>query len=105
LGIPPPADGPAAAAKALSLVTGGAENVLMSIDAAAAPTQGERLRIQGVLAQSRAAVEAWLRGGCASMFTPHELDKLFDIWSGMWAAIDASVSQETRAQLQHLPIR
>ncbi len=105
LGINPPQDAPESAAKALSLVSGGADYFSASVHAASPLTSGERGKIDSAFARSRAAVEALLRGGSSVNPTPAQLENLSAIWTGLWNAIDASVSGKVRSSLHQLPIR
>jgi hypothetical protein len=105
LGITPPAEASNAAAKALSLATGGAEYFLMAVDAAASPTPGERGAIEGALLRSRRAVEELLRDRPGTALSSSDVRKLSDLWNQLWITIDASVGMETRHRLEQLSIR
>ena len=100
LGIEPPQAAPETVAKALSLVSGGADYFAASIHAAAPLTTAEAKRVDAVFAQSRATVETLLRGP-----TPPDFEQLSAVWTGLWKAVDSSVSRSARPSLQHLPIR
>ncbi|HEY6343895.1 MAG TPA: hypothetical protein VIY49_20560 [Bryobacteraceae bacterium] len=101
-----PHDAPITAAKALSLVSGGAGYFAASIRAATGPlTGGEQKHIDAAFAQSHAAVEQFLRARPLGTLTHSELDHLSAIWAGLWKAVDASVSHKMRLRLQELPTR
>lgn len=102
LGIAQPPNAPMAAAKALSLVTGGMEFVESSIDAAA-PGATRRARVLAGLAQARASVESLVHRTQEGTLSETELTTLGRTWGEMWDAIDTSLSAESRRQL--LPIR
>jgi len=97
LGIKPAQGTPQAAAKALSLVSGGAEHFSASIHAAVPLTSAERKRVDAAFTRSRSAVETLLRGS--------ELENLSAVWTELWKAVDSSVSPKARRTLQQAPIR
>jgi hypothetical protein len=105
LGIEPAQDAPDTAARALSLVSGGAEYFSASVHAAAPLTSTEAKKVDAAFARSRVAVEALLRGPSIVTPTPSELESLSAIWTGLWKEIDSSVSPKTRASLQRVPNR
>ncbi len=103
LGLPVPHDAPATAAKALALISGGAEYFSASLHAAVALTSSERKKVDAAFDRSRAAVEALLRGTSAP--EPSQLKTLEGIWTKLWNEIEASVSSKARPALQRLSIR
>jgi hypothetical protein len=105
LGIKPPQDAPGAAAKALALVSGGAEYFSASVHAAVPLTSIESKKVGAAFARSRVAVEALLRGPSIATPTPSELENLSAIWTRLWKEIDSSVGRKTRPSLQRVPIR
>ena len=105
LGLTPPPDAPAAAGKALSLVTGGAEHLSMMIDAAAPMTARERRAVNGAVNGARGAVMALLRDRAASMVTSADATAFAEIWSRLWPRIDAAVTPATADRLRHLAFR
>jgi hypothetical protein len=104
LGIEPAENAPDAAAKALSLVSGGADYYSASIRAAAPLTSAERKKIDAAVARSRVAVEALLRDSTI-VPTTSELETLAAVWTGLWKEIDSSVGPHARLSLQRVPIR
>jgi hypothetical protein len=106
LGIQPAqGDAPDAAARALSLVSGGAEYFSGSVHAAVPLTSTERRKVDAAFARSRAAVEALVRGLSIATPTLSELQNLSAVWTGLWKEIDSSVRPKTRASLQRVPTR
>ncbi len=105
LGIEPAQDAPETAAKALALVSGGAEYFLASVHAAVSLTSAESKKVEAAFARSRVAAEALLRGPAIATPTPSELENLSAIWTRLWKEIDSSVSPNTRRSLRTLPIR
>ena len=105
LGIKPAPDAPVIAAKALSLVSGGTEHFSASINAAVPLTLTERKKVDAAFARSRAAVETMLHGRSILTPTPSDLENLSVVWTGLWKAVDSSVSRKARPSLQQLPIR
>ena len=104
LGITPPEKAPLEAAKSLSLMTGSAEYFTLCIEALAPLNTAERKRISAEFSRARTRVEALLPGH-PSTLTPQQLTRLATIWHETWAAIEASVTPQTRQHLQHLHIR
>ena len=104
LGIEPPKGAPEAAAKALSLASGGAEYFSASINAAARLTTAERKKVDATLARSQRAVDSLLRGRPA-VLTASQVEQLSAIWTGLWKAIDASVRPTVRPLVRQLPVR
>ena len=105
LGIEPPQDAPDTAARALSLVSGGAGYFSASIHATVPLTSTERRKVDAAFARSRGAVGALVRGPSTATLTPSELQNLSAVWTGLWKEIDASVSPKTRASLKRVPTR
>lgn len=105
LGIQPAPDVPETAARALSLVSGGAEYFSASVKAAVPLTSTERKKVDAAFARSRVAVEALLRGPSIATPTRSELENLSAVWTGLWKEIESSVNPKTRASLQRAPIR
>ena len=95
---------PEAAAKALSLASGGAEYFSASINAAARLTTAERKKVDATLARSQRAVDSLLRGRSA-VLTASQVEQLSAIWTGLWKAIDASVRPTVRLLVRQLPVR
>ena len=105
LGFRPPQDAPGTAAKALSLVSGGAEYFSASINAVVPLTSAERKKVDAAFARSRVVVDALLRDPSIVIPAPSELEKLSAVWTGLWKEIDSSVSPRARSSLQQVPIR
>lgn len=105
LGIRPAEGAPATAAKALALVSGGAEHFSASVYAAVPLTSTERKKVDAAFARSRVAVEALLKGTSIATSTPSELESLSAVWTRLWKEIDSSVGPKARPSLQRVPIR
>jgi hypothetical protein len=105
LGIQPAQDAPDTAARALSLVSGGAEYFSASVHAAVPLTSTERRKVDAAFVRSRATVEALVCGPSIAAPTPSGLQNLSAVWMGLWKEIDASVSPKSRASLQRVPTR
>ena len=101
LSLDPPNPPPVAASKAISMITGGSDYFLTSIEAAAGLTASDRKTIQSAFRRTEARVRMFLSGrSVGPTLTPEDLDQLSTLWTNMWAAIDASVSKQTHLQLQ-----
>jgi hypothetical protein len=106
LGLKPLADTQVTAAKALSLVSGGGDYFAASIEAGAGPLTASELRkVDAVLKRAHAAVAQLLHHRTAGMLTSSDRANLSAIWTGLWKAVDRSVSPTARARLQELPTR
>jgi hypothetical protein len=104
-GIKPAQGAPDTAAKALALVSGGAEYFSASVHAAVPLTSTESKKVDAAFARSRAAVEALLRGPSIATPTPSELESLSAVWTRLWKEIDSSVGPKARPSLQRVLIR
>jgi hypothetical protein len=105
LGIEPDPGAPESAAKALSLVSGGAAYFAASIHASVPLTSAEGRKIDDAFARSRLAVETLLRGRPDRTPTASESESLSEVWTRLWKAVDSSVNRKARASLQQLSIR
>jgi hypothetical protein len=105
LGIKPPNDAPAAAARALSLATVSTEYFLVAADAAASLTSSEHSALEKALARSRGVVQKLLRDRKEAELSSSELKELANVWNQLWIAVDVSVRPQTRARLQQLSLR
>jgi hypothetical protein len=105
LGIKPAQDAPDTAARALSLVSGGAEYFSASVKAAVPLSSTERKKVDAAFARSLVAVEALLRGPFIAALTPSDLESLSAVWTRLWKELDSSVSGKARPSLQLVPIR
>lgn len=102
VGLAAPAGAPVAAAKALSLTTGGVDHVSMSIDAAVTLTPAERGAIDRAFGRARSTVDALLRERTGPTLAPDELALLSATWRDMWTTIDAAVRADARMALAPL---
>jgi len=105
LGVRPAQGAPDTAAKALALVSGGAEYFSASVHVSAPLTSTERTKVDAAFARSRVAVEALLQGTSFATPTPSELERLSAVWTRLWKEIDSSVGPNARPSLQRVPIR
>jgi hypothetical protein len=105
LGIRPAQGAPDTAAKALALVSGGAEYFSASVHASTPLTSTEGKKVDAAFARSRVAVEALLHRTSVAMPTLSELESLSAVWTKLWKEIDASVGPNARLSLQRVPIR
>ncbi len=110
LGIKPAQEAPETAAKALALVSGGAEYFSASVHASVPLTSAETKKVDAAFARSRVAMQALLqrvlpRSASDATPTQSELEGFSAIWSGLWKEIDSSVGPKARASLQQAPIR
>jgi len=106
LGIMAPKSIPPAAAKALSLTTGG-DNFYRALALAVGhPATDDQAKIEAVLQRYRRLVGAWVveTQGNAEPGTT-ELEKLADVWESMWAEINEIVSPEVRERLRLIRAR
>ena len=103
VGMQPP-EAPEAAAKALALVSGGAEYFSHCVTAAVPLNPTEREKVNSEFARSRKVAETILQPH-RSRLTASDLEQLSACWHKLWVEIDSSVSLKSRARLQQLPVR
>jgi hypothetical protein len=100
LGIPPPESGPVAAAKALSLVTGGDAYYLALFRALGTPGEADDEAFQAVLARGRRQVEERLDAVRSEQPPTADLiDGLVRIWEGLSVEVERNVSPEVARRL------
>ena len=105
LGYGHPSKTPSAAAKALSLVSGGRDYFEMSIEAAGASGVGERRVVKESMDRAQTSVLSVVESvGSAEMGEAH-VSRLAAIWRHMWGQIDAALTPMIRDKLSELPIR
>ncbi|MEO6214303.1 MAG: hypothetical protein ABIP65_11805, partial [Vicinamibacterales bacterium] len=93
----------AAAAKALSLASGGSSYFATSI--AAVTGNDEAPLVRAAFERAQAIVQEILRENTGPILSGTRVTKLAGAWREMWDAIDASLSAPERERLAHLPIR
>jgi len=100
LGLPPPEAPAVAAAKALSLLTGGDEYVAEAVARTRLSTEPAR-SVGDALSRARSRVEAVLRGRPRHVQLGHEeLDALSAEWERLWNDIDRDLTPEARERLR-----
>ena len=99
-----PAEFPQAAAKALSLASGGRDYVEAALDAAGA-AGGPEHAVTQALDRAVERVIRLLPPGRGTAPDQSELERLADIWTEMWAAIDEAVPPSNRQSLARLAVR
>ena len=88
LGLAIPANAPADAAKALSLLTGGMDYFAEGFAAEPRPAPRDRARIDTALRQARLKVEAVLHNRRGNELTPDQLSALAVIWKDLERALN-----------------
>jgi len=103
LGLEPDPTAPPAAAKALSLASGGSNYFMTSIAAVTGPRDATAL----TAAFQRAVITAEdiVRENNDRKLTGPRLQRLAHTWRELWVQVDASLSDADRERLSHLPIR
>lgn len=103
-GLAPPADAHPAAARALSLISGGDAYYLQLFRTLADPSPSQDRKVRAVLARFRGQVAGWLGGRAASEAQPHdaELFMLSDLWTRLWTEIGATLEPESAARLREV---
>lgn len=104
-GLGVPAGFPEAAAKALSLASGGRDYVEASVEAAGADGGHERAAVKQALDRAVERVIVLLPPGRRTALDWSELGRLAGIWTEMWAAIDEAVPPRVRKSLASLAVR
>ena len=92
LDIPPPDGAPEAAAKAVSLLSGGADYFMASLDQML--SQSERQRVELALAHAESEVELLIRRRGAFSLTPRDAADLSEVWFRLWNTIDAPGAEQ-----------
>jgi hypothetical protein len=105
LGLTAPPDAPAAAGKALSLVAGGTDHLLMTIEAAAPLNVRERGAVNRAVNGARHAAMAVLERRLTSMVTAADATRLAGVWNRLWPRIDAAVAPAAADRVRRLAIR
>ena len=101
LGLAIPQAMPGAAARAVSLASGGSRFFADVINAATESSQS-RL-VQKALTEAEQSVRAVLfRRADRIELDAAELDELSGIWQALWRSVDAAFPPDIRAHLQHL---
>ncbi|MEO5895421.1 MAG: hypothetical protein ABIS06_06950 [Vicinamibacterales bacterium] len=103
LGLDPNIDAPAAAAKALSLASGGSGYFSASIGAVTGTSETPQVR--AAFARAQDAVLTILRDNTAPGLDHARVTRLAEVWREIWNAIDSSLSAQERESLEHLKIR
>jgi len=104
-GSRPPPEPPPAAAKALSLASGGRDYFEMAIEAAGSIDPSERRGVQTAFDAAERDVQSLVRTAPDSLTATTTLARLTGIWTALWETIDRTVGPETRRRLARLPIR
>lgn len=105
LGLHPEEPAAGAAAKALSLLSGG-DSYLADVLANALPPSPERAKtIDGALARARLRVAARVQGLSGRSLARTDLEVLSAIWEELWQDLDRRLPAEVRVRLRGLPIR
>ena len=100
LGRTPPPGAPAAAGRALSLVTGGDGHLARAVKAAD-PLPAERQRlVDDAIARARAEVEGILRGRPGTELAAADAGRLEATWSALWREIAGLLPVEVMDQLR-----
>jgi hypothetical protein len=105
LGVTPPAAGPAATGKTLSLLVGGREYLERAIAASTTLSGAERARVDRAFDRAVAAAEATVKGLAGPAIGDADGLRLAEIWAALWADIDAVVSDDARERLAILAVR
>jgi hypothetical protein len=104
-GATPPPEPQPAAAKALSLASGGREYFEMAIEAAGSTDPTEKRAVQAAFDSAERDVQSIVTTAPDSLNSTDTLTKLTGIWTALWETIDRTVGAETRRELVRLPIR
>ena len=104
-GLRPESRPPVAAARALSLATGGRDYFEMSIDAAGANGADERTAVKDAMDRAQASGVSVLEALQSDGIRDVHIARLVAIWTDMWNAIDQALAPQVRQKLSHLPIR
>lgn len=105
VGQQPPANAPRAAAKALSLATGGRDYFELSIEAAGAVTADERGSVKRAMDIAQTSVASTLASVRNEELDNHVLGRFVAIWADMWTAIERAIDPAVRQRISELPIR
>lgn len=105
LGLAAPVGTSPAAAKAVSLVTGGLDYLLAMIDATVKLAPPARRAVAEIVNSSETAIREVLAGRSDSALSSADVDALATKWSELWAQLDGAVAPETARQLKLVQIR
>lgn len=103
LGLDPDAAATPAAAKALSLASGGASYFMSSIAAVAASR--DATEVSAAFQRAAMTVQGIVRENNDRRLNATRMQQLADTWRELWLEIDRSLSDTDRERLSHLPIR
>jgi uncharacterized membrane protein len=99
LGLATPPDAPTACAKALALVSGGAEHLAGVLEAAGAEAPSERRVARDALARAQQSVREVLRRGPGSELDAAQLRRLGEVWARLWMDLDRVLPMPARSPL------
>jgi hypothetical protein len=94
-----------AAAKALSLLTGGDAHLIRVLNGVGRPDSAEQVAMLAVVERRREEVRALVTGRSGDELTPDELTRLEESWQSMWTDLLAVVSPATASRLETLSAR
>src|SRR5262245_24461776 len=96
---------PPAAARGLSLITGGRDYVEMSIQASGVDDADAQRVVKESMDDACVSVLSVVERVGAAGIGEADTDRLAAIWIDMWKRIDAALPEKTRRKLAELPIR
>jgi hypothetical protein len=102
LGLSPPAGAPQAAARALSLVSGGSDYFKEAIARVATPTPTNIRRIEIAFDSAEGEVGVLLGDSAPGTLTTDDTSRLSEIWNRLWNTVDSSVDSASRPRLTEL---
>lgn len=105
LKLPPVAEPLPAVGKALALIGGGRDYFELAIAAAGMLSEEERVRVAAAFNRAEQAVQAIIRRAAGPALGKQERADLVNVWTLLWRDIDATLSDDARRKLAHLPIR
>ncbi|HEY2942183.1 MAG TPA: hypothetical protein VGN09_07100 [Vicinamibacteria bacterium] len=100
LGLATPAEAPLASAKALALVSGGAEHLTSVLEADGARTASERRAVRKALEHCQRSVRGILGREGRSELDPSEVRRLADVWTQLWMDLDRALPTTTRSRIR-----
>ena len=99
LGLDTPAGAPVACAKAVALVSGGAEHLASVLEAAGARAPSQHKAVRSALDRAQRSVAEILRGRSGPRLDASRLSALADDWARLWKDLDRAVPPSTRSRL------